>query len=89
MSSNPILPGNQTPPPSIGDVIGQTDLTRWAQLAGVLRYFTEPVDQPAAPKAPLPIAELGGEATFSNLYAQMRSLGVPSLVAFLWAAFWS
>lgn len=89
MSSNAILPGDQAPPPSIGDVIGQNDLTRWAQLAGVLRYFTEPVPAPAAPKHPLPLAQDSAEATYSNLYAQMVANGVPAWVAYLWAGLWA
>src|SRR3984893_2221662 len=73
----------------IADVVGQEDLTRWAQLAGVLQYFTAPIQEPASPTRPAPLAVTSSNDTFSNLYAQLRALGVPVIIAMLWAAFWA
>ena len=86
---SPILPQPAGAPQGISDVVSQDDLTRWAQLAGVLQYFTEAVPQPARPAKAIPLAVTSSNAAFSNLYAQLRSMGVPSIVAFLWAAFWA
>jgi hypothetical protein len=84
-----ILPQPAGSQQSIADVVGQDDLTRWAQLAGVLQYFTAPVQEPAAPTRPAPLAVTSSNDTFSNLYAQLRALGVPVIIAMLWAAFWA
>lgn len=89
MSLTPGATGTGPPQQGISDVVSQDDLTRWAQLAGVLQYFTEPVPQPPAPTSAVPMAVTSSNATFTNLYAQLKSMGVPSIVAYIWAAFWA
>jgi hypothetical protein len=76
MSSSSILPGGNGTPPGISDVIGQDDLTRWAQIAGVLKYLTAPLDPPPAPTTSLPMATGLMASVFTNMYAGLRTAGV-------------
>ena len=51
-----MLPGGSGGTGGISDVVSQDDLTRWAQIAGVLRYLTAPLDPPPAPDSAASIA---------------------------------
>lgn len=73
----------------ISDVVSQDDLTRFAQLAGVVRYLTAPLDEAPPPTAPITLGSKLADSTFKNLYAQLRQSGVPAPFAYLWAAFWA
>jgi hypothetical protein len=73
----------------ISDVVSQQDLTTWAQIAGVARYLTAPLDEAPAPTAPITLGSKLAENTFKNLYAQLRAIGIPVPFAYLWAAFWA
>lgn len=73
----------------ISDVVSQDDLTRWAQIAGVVRYLTAPLDEAPPPTAPITLGSKLADSTFKNLYAQLRTSGVPAPFAYLWAAFWA
>lgn len=89
MSSSPALPGGGSAPPGISDVVSQEDLTRWAQLAGVLQYLTQPVSEPGPPASPIPLPNATAKVDYDNIYAMLRQLGVPAWAAVLWAAFWA
>jgi hypothetical protein len=73
----------------ISDVVSQDDLTRFAQIGGVLRWLAAPLDEAPAPTAPITLGSKVADTTFKNLYAQLRASGVPIPFAYLWAAFWA
>lgn len=89
MSGSPILPAGGPSSTGLADVVGQDDLTRWAQLAGVLRYFTETPAAPASPSRPIALGASSSKELYENLYAQLIKLGVPSWIAYIWASFWA
>lgn len=88
MSLTPGVTSAGTNPPGISDVVGQDDLTRWAQLAGVLKYLTAPLDPPPAPTASLPIATGVMAALFQNNYAAMRQAGAPHESSIVMSQWW-
>lgn len=61
--------------------MGQDDLTRFAQIAGVLRYLTAPLDPPPAPTTAAPIAAQTLASIFTNSYAALASAGVDNAIA--------
>lgn len=67
--------------PGISDVVSQDDLTRFAQLAGVLRYLTAPLDPAPAPTAAAPIAAQTIATIFTNSYAALAGAGVDNAIA--------
>lgn len=89
MSSSSILPGGNGTPPGISDVVSQDDLTRWAQIAGVLKYLTAPLDPPPAPTSSLPMATGLMASVFSNGYAALRTAGVAHESAITQSAGWA
>lgn len=88
MSLTPGVTGIGPAPAGISSVVSQDDLTRFAQIAGVVKYLTAPLDEAPAPTAPSTVAGKMATATFQNLYAQLRAMGVPVALAWLWASFW-
>jgi hypothetical protein len=89
MSSSSILPGGNGTPPGISDVVSQDDLTRWAQIAGVLKYLTAPLDPPPAPTTSLPLATGLMASVYTNVYAALRTSGVAHEVSIAQSAWWS
>jgi len=77
VSASPVLPASQ----GISDVVGQDDLTRFAQIAGVLRYLTAPLDPPPPPDQPAPVAPAAVSSVFRNSYAALASAGVDNAIA--------
>jgi hypothetical protein len=76
VSSSSILPGGNGSGGGISDVVSQDDLTRFAQIAGVLRYLAEPLDPPPAPTAAVSIAAGTIASVFTNTYAALTGAGV-------------
>lgn len=89
MSSSPILPGGGKAQQGIADVVGQDDLTRFAQIAGVLRYLAAPLEPTPPPTKAIPLAADSADAIYKNLKALMVKEGVPGWIADIWAGFWS
>lgn len=74
-----LTPGVSSPGPAqsgLADVVSQDDLTRWAQIAGVLRYLTAPLEPPAPPDQPAPIATSVISSAFRNNYAALAGAGI-------------
>jgi hypothetical protein len=76
VSSSSLLPGAGAGTGGISDVVSQDDLTRFAQIAGVLRYLTAPLEPPPAPTSPSPVAPSVAASSFLNTYAMLSSSGV-------------
>jgi hypothetical protein len=79
-----ISPGFQPGPGvtgGISDVVSQDDLTRWAQIAGVMRYLTAPLDPPPPADSGSPIAPAATSSTFRNTYAALAQGGVDNAIA--------
>lgn len=89
MSSSPLLPGAGLEPGGISDVVSQDDLTRWAQIAGVLRYLTAPLDPPPPPDQATPIAVGTMTSVFRNTHAALTTAGVDNGIAHQWTAWWT
>jgi hypothetical protein len=89
MSASPILPGGTAGTGGISDVVSQDDLTRFAQIGSVMRWLAAPLEEAPAPTAPITLGSKLADSTFKNLYAQLRSSGIPAPFAYLWAAFWA
>ncbi len=86
MSTNTALPGSSGGTGGISDVVSQDDLTRWAQIAGVLRYLTAPLDPPPPPDTPTVIAPGTMQSVFRNTYAALTQAGVDNAIAHKLAA---
>jgi hypothetical protein len=65
----------------ISDVVSQDDLTRFAQIAGVLRYLTAPLDPPPPPDQPTSISPGTMQSVFRNTYAALAQSGVDNAIA--------
>jgi len=89
MSSSSILPGGNSSSGGISDVVSQDDLTRWAQIAGVLKYLTAPLDPPAPPTQPMSIATGLMANVYSNSYAASRDSGLPHEISIQQSAWWA
>jgi hypothetical protein len=89
MSAFPILPGGTGGAGGISDVVSQDDLTRWAQIAGVLRYLTAPLDPPPPADQPSSIAVGAMASTFRNAHAGLTNAGVDNSLAHTWASWWT
>ena len=85
-SGAPILPGVASGSGGISDVVSQDDLTRFAQIAGVIKYLTAPLSPPAAPSSPVSVAPSVMSSVFLNTYAALTSAGVDQGPAYLEAA---
>jgi hypothetical protein len=72
----------------ISDVVSQDDLTRFAQIAGVLRWLTAPLDPPPPPETGTPIAPTAMKSVFRNTYAALAQAGVDNALAHQLAAQW-
>lgn len=81
MSSNAVLPGDNGGQTTIADVVSTEDLTRWAQIAGALRYLSAPLDAPPAPQQPMPQATASMASTYQNFYAAGVAAGVDHVAA--------
>lgn len=86
MSSSALLPGDGGAPQGISDVVSQDDLTRWAQIAGVLRYLTAPLDPPPAPDTAAPISPTLTSSAYRNTAAALTAAGVETGPAVINAA---
>ena len=73
----------------ISDVVSQDDLTRWAQIAGVLKYLTAPLDPPGPPSTPMTLATGMMASAYANLYAANRQAGLPHEISITQAAGWT
>jgi hypothetical protein len=85
----PALPGGGSAPPGISDVVSQDDLTRWAQIAGVLKYLTAPLDPPPPPTSPLPISTGVLGNVYSNFAAASLQAGLPQSQSITISAWWA
>lgn len=65
----------------ISDVVSQDDLSRFAQIAGVLRYLTAPLDPPPPADSGSPLAAQTMSAVFRNSYAALTAGGVDNAIA--------
>lgn len=73
----------------ISDVVSQDDLTRFAQIAGVVRYLTAPLDPPPPPTAPLSIATGVLANVYSNFAAASLQAGLPQSQSINQSAWWA
>lgn len=83
MSSNP------QPVQNISDVVAPADLNTWAGIAGVMRYLTEPVENPPGAAGASPVATGVMANAFANYYAAARESNmphVPSIMRAGWLA---
>ena len=85
-TTGPALPSVTGNPPGISDVVSQQDLTTWAQIAGVLKYLTAPLNPPASPSGPSSVSPAVASSTFGNVYAMLAGAGVDVGPAYLEAA---
>jgi hypothetical protein len=85
MSTLPISP-QPTTPGNISDVVSPQDLTTWAQIAGVLRYLTAPLNPPPAPSSGYTGSPQVTNSVFLNTYAALSSAGVDVAPAYLESA---
>lgn len=81
MSISPGFGPGSTGSQGISDVVGQDDLTRFAQIAGVLRYLTAPLDPAPAPTLAAPIAAGTIASVFTNTYAALAGAGIDNAIA--------
>jgi hypothetical protein len=81
MSSSSVLPGGNGQTGGISDVVSQDDLTRFAQIAGVLRWLSAPLDPPPPPDQPTTMSPSNMKAVFRNTYAGLAQAGVDNAIA--------
>jgi len=79
MSTTPTTPSGA--PPGISDVVSQADLTTWAQIAGVVRFLTAPLQPAPAPTVGSPVAPSVMGAAFTNMFASLAGAGVDNAIA--------
>jgi hypothetical protein len=89
VSSSSILPGGNGSSGGISDVVSQDDLSRFAQIAGVLRYLTAPLDPPPPPTSPLPIATGVLSNVYTNFAAASLQAGLPQSQSITISAWWA
>jgi hypothetical protein len=75
MSLTPGVTGTGPGSGGISDVVSQDDLTRWAQIAGVMRYLTAPLEPPPAPSSGYSGAPSVAASIFTNTFAALTSAG--------------
>lgn len=83
MSISPGFQGTGPASSGIADVVSQDDLTRFAQIAGVLQYLTAPLEDPPAATSSSAIAPSTVGAVFLNTYAALRQAGAPQGPSYL------
>ncbi len=86
MSSSSLLPGGNGSSGGISDVVSQDDLTRFAQIAGVLRYLTAPLDPPPPASSPSSIAPGVIQNVFRNTAAAAVEAGIDNAITHKMAA---